>query len=164
MDGFSQALPTLPVKPKQEASKPKPVRKLKPVERPAVPAQAKLPDMVVIEGGTFSMGSTDGEYYEKPLHQVTLNSFSIGKYEVTFDEYDAFCNATGHTKPSDMFWGRGNHPVIEVSWKDAAAYCNWLSNKTGKNYRLPTEAEWEYAARGGNKSKGYTYSGSNRIM
>ncbi|PZC53122.1 hypothetical protein LH53_00730 [Mesotoga sp. TolDC] len=115
-------------------------------------------------------------------------NFYIGKYETTFDEYDAFCEATGRSKPSDSGWGRGNRPVINVSWNDAIAYCNWLSDKEklpkpydsngnlldkdGRvttditkvlGYRLPTEAEWEYAARGGNKSKGYKYAGSDNV-
>ena len=127
------------------------------------PAKTELPDMVYVQGGTFNMGSNEGEDNEKPVHSVTLSNFYIGKYTVTFAQYDAFCNETKRSKPGDEGWGRGNRPVINVSWDDAVAYCRWLSTKTGKTYRLPTEAEWEYAARGGNKSKGYTYSGSNNI-
>ena len=73
--------------------------------------------------------------------------FEMGQYEVTFDEYDLFAAATGREKPADQGWGRGNRPVINVSWDDAVAYTQWLSERTGLNYRLPSEAEWEYAAR-----------------
>ena len=116
-------------------------------------------EMVAIEGGTFSMDSNSSDdYYEHtPLR---LSDFFIGKYQVTFAQYDAYCKATGSAKPSDADWGRGNRPVINVSWNDAVAYCNWLSRQTGKKYRLPTEAEWEYAAMGGQDN---TYSGSNNI-
>ncbi|MGV8135998.1 MAG: formylglycine-generating enzyme family protein [Mangrovibacterium sp.] len=117
-------------------------------------------DMVAVKGGTFSMGSNDGGDDEKPVHSVSVNDFYMGKYEVSFAQYDAYCIATGRSKPDDWM-GRGNRPVVNVSWDDAVAYCRWLSQKTGKHYRLPTEAEWEYAARGGNKSKGYKYSGSS---
>lgn len=69
----------------------------------------------------------DGYDYEEPTHKVTFTyDFYIGKYEITFDEYDAFCEAAGKSKPSDQGWGRGNRPVINVSWNDAIAYCNWL--------------------------------------
>jgi len=148
-------------------------------------------EMVLVEGGTFMMGDTWGDGYsdELPVHQVTLTyDFYIGKYETTFDEYDAFCEATGKSSPDDENWGRGNRPVINVSWNDAIAYCNWLSDKEklpkaydsngnllDKNgsittdpskvvgYRLPTEAEWEYAARGGKYNSPYKYSGSDNV-
>ena len=83
-------------------------------------------------------------------HSVTIQPFEIGKYEVTFDEYSAFVLDTdGVELPHDERWGRGSRPVINVSWDDAKAYAEWLSRVTGKPFRLPTEAEWEYAARAG---------------
>ena len=122
--------------------------------------------MILVQGGTFDMGDVLGDGGdEKPVHSVTLSSFYLGKTEVTFDEYDAYCTAVNKGKPSDEGWGRGKRPVINVSWLDAVAYCNWLSEKQGltkvytingnnvtanwnaKGYRLPTEAEWEYVAR-----------------
>jgi formylglycine-generating enzyme required for sulfatase activity len=137
------------------------------------------PDMVIVEGGAFKMGDTsgDGQPDEKPAHAVTVSSFSISKYEVTFDQYEAFCAEMGRRRPWDANWGRGRRPVINVSWYDAAEYCNWLSREQGLSpfytigvrtvemnwsadgYRLPTEAEWEYAARGGRKTKGTRYAG-----
>jgi len=110
------------------------------------------PAMVTIPAGSFRMGDLagNGESDEKPVHTVTISrSFALGKYEVTFAEYDAFAEATGRQKPGDEGWGRGNRPVINVSWEDAAAYAQWLSQQTSKRYRLPSEAEWEYAARAG---------------
>ncbi len=114
-----------------------------------------------INGGTFTMGSSgsSAQNNETP-HTVSVGSFSMMRTEVTFDQYDAFCNATGRQKPSDSGWGRGNRPVINVSWNDANDYANWLSQKTGKTWRLPTEAEWEFAANG---SAASTYSGSESI-
>jgi len=109
------------------------------------------PVMVELPAATFNMGSRGNSlnYDEIPLHEVTLGGFSISKYEVTFEEYDRFARATGRGLPSAEGWGRGSRPVINVSWKDAQAYTEWLSAQTGKIYRLPTEAEWEYANRAG---------------
>jgi Uncharacterized conserved protein len=115
--------------------------------------------MAYIPAGTFTMGSSSGESDETP-HTVSLGGFSMMRYEVTFEQYDAYCEATGKPKPSDEGWGRGSRPVINVSWDDANEYARWLSRKTGKTWRLPTEAEWEYAAKGG---QSYTYSGSDNI-
>jgi len=148
-------------------------------------------NMVLVERGSFTMGDTwgEGESDEKPTHKVTLTyDFYIGKYETTFDEYDVFCEDTGRSKPNDEGWGRGQRPVINVSWWDATAYCNWLSDKEklpkaydskgnlldkdGRvttdvtkvlGYRLPTEAEWEYAARGGKHNSPFKYSGSDNV-
>ncbi len=125
--------------------------------------------MALIQGGTFEMGDLfgDGDADEKPTHKVQVSSFYLGKTEVTFDDYDAYCTATGANKPGDEGWGRGKRPVTNINWLDAVAYCNWLSVQEGltpcytidkenvtcnwaaNGYRLPTEAEWEYAARQG---------------
>jgi formylglycine-generating enzyme required for sulfatase activity len=113
------------------------------------------PKMVVIPAGSFRMGDIQGggDDDEQPVHRVSVGKFAMGVYEVTFAEYDKFAEADGRTKPDDRGWGRGNRPVINVSWNDATAYTKWLSNQTGKKYRLPTEAEWEYAARAGTETK-----------
>jgi formylglycine-generating enzyme required for sulfatase activity len=88
------------------------------------------------------------------VHPVSIaRSFAIGKYEITVEQYDAFAQATGREKPDDMGWGRGTRPVVNVSWDDAAAYATWLSAQTGKHYRLPSEAEWEYSARAGSVTR-----------
>ncbi len=119
--------------------------------------------MIFVEGGKFKMGSNKGHEDERPVHEVKVEDFYIGKYEVTVSEYREFCKATGHKMPPKPDWGwHDNHPIVGVSWFDAIAYCEWLKKKTGKPYRLPTEAEWEYAAKGGRKSKGYKYAGSNK--
>jgi len=149
-------------------------------------AVVDLPDnMVFVEGGTFTMGNDNGGKDEKPIHSVTVSSFYIGKYEVTHDEYIKFMNTVGASSKGSYngdklinigdersaigyknktFHFEGNRfaknikcPVTEVTWHGAYEYCRW------KGGRLPTEAEWEYAARGGNKSQDYKYSGSDTI-
>lgn len=115
------------------------------------------PDMVEIPPGEFWMGSGDDDSEasadEKPRHRVTIaRPFEIGKYEVTFLEYDQFALDTGRDLPTDHNWGRGRRPVINLTWDDAVAYAKWLSDQTGKSYRLPTEAEWEYACRTGKET------------
>lgn len=110
--------------------------------------------MVFVKGGTFQMGNNNGLKDEKPMHRVTVGDFYIGRYEVTQKQWKDIMG----TNPSGL---KGdNLPVGQVSWNDIQEFLEKLNQKTGKNYRLPTEAEWEYAARGGNKSKGYRYSGS----
>jgi formylglycine-generating enzyme required for sulfatase activity len=150
-----------------------------PAETAAVPTRlasrtefrdADGPLMVVIPAGEFMMGSPVGEEgrydREGPQHKVTIpRSFAVGKYQVTFDERDA-CVATGRCthKPGDQGWGRGRRAVINVSWEDAQAFVSWLSKRTGKHYRLLSEAEWEYAARAGTTTR-YPWGdepGSNR--
>jgi len=114
-----------------------------------------VPEMVWIPAGTFRMGvlQNGGESEEPSVHEVSVARFAIGRYEVTFAEYDQFAEATDREKPNDKGWGRGNRPVINVDWHDATAYADWLSQQTGKQYRLPTEAEWEYAARAGTETQ-----------
>ena len=119
-------------------------------------------EMIAVKGGTFKMGRTseqgsEAENDEKPTHSVTLSDYYIGKYEVTQELWQAVMGSN----PSN-FKGT-NLPVESVSWNDVQEFIRKLNQQTGANFRLPTEAEWEYAARGGNKSKGYKYSGSNNI-
>ncbi len=113
--------------------------------RDSLPDDREGPEMIWLPGGTFTMGDDD---WGLP-HEVTLSHFGIGKYPVTFKEYDAFCQAMGKEKPDDRGWGRGRRPVINVSWEDAQEYCQWLSKQTGQEYALLTEAQWEYACRAG---------------
>ena len=113
------------------------------------------PEMVMIAGGSFTVG----DFYEEantdalPLHQQTIKPFLIGKYEVTFDQYDDFANRTGRKLPNDGGFGRDDRAVVYVNWDDANAFCKSLG------YRLPSEIEWEYAARSGGQN--YLYSGTN---
>ncbi len=149
------------------------------------------PDMIFVPGGRFKMGSgIGGEPEEMPEHFVNLSDFRIGKYEVTVGEFRKFMNSHTYVTDAEKdgfswaFDGRSlivqkygvnwecdvlgnkrqnedNHPVLHVSWNDAVAYCNWLSKQSGKAYRLPTEAEWEYAAKGGPRHDSFIYSGGN---
>jgi formylglycine-generating enzyme len=109
-------------------------------------AQKPSIDWVTIEGGIFTMGSPQsepGRAEDEIQHTVTLKAFKMSRYEITFAQYDAFCEATGRQKPDDNGWGRGDRPVINVSWNDARSFAKWMG------CRLPTEAEWEYACRAG---------------
>jgi formylglycine-generating enzyme required for sulfatase activity len=116
------------------------------------------PELVVIPPGEFLMGSpdTDPEAYdaEKPQHRVRIAyPLAVGRYPVTFEEYDHFCERTRRQLPDDSGSGRGRRPVINVSWDDAKAYVEWLAVEAGKPYRLLTEAEWEYACRAGTTTR-----------
>jgi formylglycine-generating enzyme required for sulfatase activity len=152
----------------------------------------KMPSMVHVEGGTFMMGNKTGNNDELPVHKVTVTSFYIGKFEVSYNDFKAFVEATGYVTDAELpdtartkhglpprgryngSWkayangqpvplGDSVKPVSNVSWNDAVAYLNWLSKATGKKFRLPTEAEWEFAGRGGTHSKGYNYAGGNNL-
>ena len=119
-------------------------------------------EMIAVEGGTFTMGATaeqgsDVDRDESPTHQVALSSYMIGKTEVTQELWEAVMGSN----PS--YFKGSNLPVEQVSWEDCQEFITKLNALTGKNFRLPTEAEWEYAARGGDKSRGYKYSGSNTL-
>jgi formylglycine-generating enzyme required for sulfatase activity len=134
---------------------------------PLPPRLAFEPQMVRIPAGEFLVGTTSQQgdqavkegasihwvKREQPQHKVTLTEYAIGKYPITCREYEAFVQDSGHSAPrgwsgGQVPAGKGDHPVVNVSWSDAQAYCVWLSQRTGKSYRLPTEAEWEKAARG----------------
>jgi formylglycine-generating enzyme required for sulfatase activity len=109
-------------------------------ERERKAKRVAVPQMVKIRPGAFLMGASkkdpDAKEHEFPQHEVVLRRpFAIGKYEITFEEYDAFAHATGRTLPDDRGWGRGKRPVINVYWKDAVAYAKWLSQQTGQRYR-----------------------------
>jgi formylglycine-generating enzyme required for sulfatase activity len=146
---------------------------------------ATCPEMVVVPAGTLTMGSPESEpgrsTDEGPQHAVTFaRPFAVGRFAVTFDEWDACATdgGCGGNRPSDQGWGRGRRPAINVSWNDAKAYVAWLSRKTGKTYRLPSEAEREYVTRAGtttpfwwgssistsqaNYNGNYTYGGGAR--
>ncbi len=119
------------------------------------------PLLTVIPAGRFLMGSPDSEPNrsdnEGPQHEVIIaQPFAFGVYAITFAEYDRFCQATDKKAPADNDWERENRPVINVSWRDAQAYCAWLSEQTGQSYRLPSEAEWEYACLAGTQTPFHT--------
>lgn len=160
---------------KQSASVAKPKQQSKPtVPSPTIGTSTYSPNvrtftangvsfqMVEVRGGSFRMGSTseqgsDAESNEKPVHQVSLSSYYIGKYEVTQDLWQAVMGSN----PSNF---KGNRRPVEcVSWNDCQTFIAKLNSLTGKRFRLPTEAEWEFASRGGTMSRGYKYSGSNTL-
>lgn len=156
-----------------------------------IEALNKTDNMVLVRGGTFQMGREDGGKNEKPVHTVTISDFYLSKYELTVAEFKAFVDATGYQTDAEKSKRKGselwdssknewklksginwrhnsegdlaidNHPVVNISWNDALAYCEWLSKRTGKSYRLPTEAEWEYAAGNGSKHTKYSWGNSN---
>ncbi|UYW00420.1 formylglycine-generating enzyme family protein [Flavobacterium agricola] len=145
------------------------------------------PEMILVEGGTFLMGSKKGEPHaekdEMEAREVSVPSFEMSKYEVTVYEWSTFIKAHKNMKmPPAQRWGlHDDFPITNVTWEDAIWFCNWLSTKnflqpvysikngqifcdfTKNGYRLPTEAEWEYAARGGNASKGHPYAGNKNL-
>lgn len=112
------------------------------------------PEMVMIPAGSFTMGDRNGNGPddEKPAKRVNLSSYAMSRFEVTFAEFDRFVAAVSKRPPSDDNFGRGNMPVINITWEDASGYVHWLSQQTGHTYRLPTEAQWEFAARAGSDS------------
>lgn len=120
------------------------------------------PTMVKVPAGSFDMGSNEGSSREKPVHRVRIAAFEMAATEVTFEQWEVCVVLGGCShQPDDEGWGRGSRPVINVSWEDAQQYAAWLSAATGKNYRLPTEAEWEYACRSGGKAQ--TYCGGSDL-
>ena len=130
--------------------------------------------MILVEGGTFTMGATseqgsDAESDEKPTHRVTLSSYYIGETEVTQELWEAVMGTTVRQQrdKANKEWPLGgvgyNYPMYYISWDECKTFISKLNSLTGKNFRMPTEAEWEFAARGGNKSQSYKYSGSNTI-
>ncbi len=131
--------------------------KLEPSPLPLEPVRDKLmnaglgPEMVPVDGGQFVMGTDrySAPVNEKPARGVRVNPFFIARYEVSFDQYDAFARASGRPIPDDQGQGRGNRPVVNITWEDAEAYAQWLGTRTGQIYRLPTEREWEFAMAAG---------------
>lgn len=168
-----------------------PVKTVKKETKPT-PVTDKSGNMVLIQGGSFKMGSNYGKEDEQPQHDVSVSSFYMSRYEVTMKEFKAFIKATGYIttaqkignvwaykdgkmeQRNNVTWeydvsgikyvsDQENKPVVYVSWMDAYKYCQWLSSTTGKTYRLPTEAEWEYASRWNEGENAMVYSGSNNI-
>jgi len=144
---------------------PKPEEKPEPVAEPVYVDKADVfrdrlksggngPTMLKVPGGTFRMGSATGivSADEAPRHEVTIKPFMVSIYEITYAEYDVFAKASKRRRPDSSGWDRKTHPVNNVSWDDALAYSKWLTKQSGKNYRLLSEAEWEYVARAGSRT------------
>ncbi len=137
------------------------------LEAPQIKASTiPFPTMVLIPGGQYKMGCSKGDKsclnFEKPAHYVRLREFFIATTEVTFKQYDFYCDKTPSCKkPDDSGWGRGDRPVINVSYLDAKKYIKWLNTKTNRKFRLPTESEWEYAARAGSNTLYYWGNDAN---
>ncbi len=130
------------------------------LRRPPSPAALEEPALVRIPEGWFHMGSETGQDNERPVHRVWVDAFELAICQVTNADYGRFLSATSHGKP--LHWDDANfdhpqQPVVAVSWFDTAAYCEWLSRVTGHRYRLPTEAEWERAARGGVEGRNFPW-------
>ena len=147
-----------------DAKRKSPVQSVK-VFRDRLRIGGEGPAMVVLPMGRFRMGSPASKagYFDKavPVHTVTISRpIAMSRYPVTFEDYDRFVAATDAERPNDQGWGRGRWPVINVNWHDAKAYAAWLSEQTGKTYRLPSESEWEYAARAGTET---AYSWGNEV-
>ena len=145
---------TKPVEEPTKEAKPAPTPGSKKEFQDDLKSGGKSPLMVAIPAGSFEMGSSSSSRFtdERPRHTVKIKSFAVSKYEVTFAEYDKFANATNRKPPNDLYMKRETHPVIYVEWDDAYYYTKWLSEQTGKKYRLLSESEWEYAASTGKKS------------
>jgi len=150
----------------------------------------EAPEMVYLPGGTFKMGDIQGKGFEweKPVHGVTLDAFAIGRYPLTVGEFRRFVKVTGYqteaekqqsayvyddgrwTKKADASWHNpymsqdDNHPVVCISWNDAIEYCKWLSEQTGAQYSLPTEAEWEYACSASSRPALYCFGDNERLL
>lgn len=126
------------------------------------------PEMIVVPSGTFMMGSKEGQDNEIPVHEVSLSSFEISRHEITNHQFRIFIKATKYKTTAEIdlsqqtwnsyaIFGRARYPVVYITYSDALAYCKWLSDMTKQVYRLPSEAEWEYAARGGTKDQPYPW-------
>jgi formylglycine-generating enzyme len=128
--------------------------------RPESTAALVKPILVQIPEGWFSMGSENGQDCERPVHRVWVDAFQFAAAQVTNAEYERFLRMTSATPPpfwNDVNFNRPEQPVAGVSWHEAVRYCEWLSGETGRAYRLPTEAEWERAARGGMEQKNFSW-------